>query len=145
MNLLIGTLTAAACGLTAGIACPLIVGGLLVAINGAASAGYEADKIGLTGKVRESAVLKGAITATVVNTVSFGAGRLVSKPLSEIAGKLTKSHWGRKVVENRLARKFKFGPAKLKKAIEKTLEKAVTKPVAKLTAFTIRAIENRGN
>ena len=64
-------------GVTAGFAFPWIVGGVLVAINGAASAGNDADSEDLKGKAREDKVLKGAVTAVIVNTVTLGVGKSV--------------------------------------------------------------------
>jgi hypothetical protein len=145
VNLLIGGLTAAACGVTAGLACPLIVGAVLVAVNGAASAAHDADMSGVKGKERDRQILNGAVSAVIINTVTLGVGKLVAGPVAKIATKLANSKLGSKVISSKLAKKFNFGKEKLTKVISKGLTKAVTKPVGKLTSTAIRALEGGNN
>jgi RHS repeat-associated protein len=142
VGLVITALTAAACGATAGIACPLIVGGVLSAVNGAASAGNDADIAGIKGKDRDAAVLWGGFNAAVLNTVTLGFGKLISGPVNKVAERIAEGKFGQMVVGTKLANKLKLTTPKLTNHVAKALSKAATAPVKNATSYTLRTIES---
>jgi RHS repeat-associated protein len=142
VGLLIGGLTAAACGATAGIACPLIVGGVLSAINGAASAGNDADQQGLTGQARTNAVLGGALEGVITNTVGLGVGKLAKPYLDYVADAGMLSRVGRAVARVPIKKGKVLGALGVRTAIRTTAEYALSKVSDYWTTKSIRAIED---
>lgn len=142
VSLVITALTAAACGATAGIACPLIVGGLLSAVNGAASAGNDADQHRLKGQARANAVLGGALEGLITNSVGVGFGRLAKPYLDYVADAGMLSRAGKALARVSIKKGKVLGALGVRTVIRTSAEYSLGKVSDHWTVKSIRALED---